>query len=246
MPSTPETGHAKNVAHFNSLISFCGGYGSAYNPANAALSLASLQSLLATSQNRLTAVATAKAAYDSAIYQRAEAFDDLARLCTRIVNAYAVSGASENATEGVKSMNRRLQGRRAAKVPTTAPAAEGTVIKTVSASRQSYDQQAANFAQLLALLQAEPLYKPNETGLQLATLKSRLAEMNALNAALNTAYTAYSNALISRDEALYGEGDGLVGIAADVKMYVRSVFGAASPQYKQVSGLAFRAIKKGN
>jgi hypothetical protein len=32
-------------------------------------------------------------------------------------------------------------------------------------------------------------------------------------------------------------------IAEDVKTYVKSVFGATSPQYRQVSGLAFKNVK---
>ncbi len=154
----------------------------------------------------------------------------------------SVSGASENAIDGVKSLNRRLQGQRAAKATASTPEAEGTEVKTVSASRKSFDQRIANFSQLLALLEAEPLYKPNETELQLSTLKTLLAEMQAADAALDTAYAAYSNAIIGRNEELYGEGEGLVGVAGDVKMYIRSLFGATSAQYKQVSGLAFRVL----
>jgi len=37
MASTSETGHAKNVANFEDLISFCTGYGTAYNPSKAAI-----------------------------------------------------------------------------------------------------------------------------------------------------------------------------------------------------------------
>lgn len=32
MASTSETGHAKNVANFSTLISFCTAYGTKYNP----------------------------------------------------------------------------------------------------------------------------------------------------------------------------------------------------------------------
>lgn len=46
MPSTSETGHAKNVANFQDLISFCTGYGATYNPSKAALSVANLQAQL--------------------------------------------------------------------------------------------------------------------------------------------------------------------------------------------------------
>lgn len=37
---------------------------------------------------------------------------------------------------------------------------------------------------------------------------------------------------------------GLVDIAFDAKVYIKSVFGATSPQYKQVSKLAFVKLKK--
>ncbi len=42
MPSTSETGHAKNVANFETLISFCTGYGTTYNPSRDALKVANL------------------------------------------------------------------------------------------------------------------------------------------------------------------------------------------------------------
>lgn len=37
-----ETGLARNVEHFASLIGFVAGYGAAYNPSNAAIELAAL------------------------------------------------------------------------------------------------------------------------------------------------------------------------------------------------------------
>jgi hypothetical protein len=46
MPSTSETGHAKNVANFETLVSFCTGYGATYNPSRDALKVANLQTLL--------------------------------------------------------------------------------------------------------------------------------------------------------------------------------------------------------
>ena len=45
------------------------------------------------------------------------------------------------------------------------------------------------------------------------------------------------------DSTLYNPLSGLVQTALDVKKYVKSVFGASSPQFKQVSGLEFSNIK---
>ena len=45
MAGNSETGHAKNVANFDNLISIVKGYGEAYNPSRVALKLTSLQAL---------------------------------------------------------------------------------------------------------------------------------------------------------------------------------------------------------
>ena len=45
MASTSETGHAKNVSNFQSLIAFVTGYGSTYNPSKTALKLPQLITL---------------------------------------------------------------------------------------------------------------------------------------------------------------------------------------------------------
>ena len=43
--STSDSGHAKNVANLENLISFCDGYGAVYNPSKDALSLNNLKLL---------------------------------------------------------------------------------------------------------------------------------------------------------------------------------------------------------
>ena len=48
---------------------------------------------------------------------------------------------------------------------------------------------------------------------------------------------------ISRNNVLYANDTGLVDVASDVKSYVKSVYGASSPQYKQVSKLGFKALR---
>ena len=65
----------------------------------------------------------------------------------------------------------------------------------------------------------------------------------AKNNAVATEYTAISNARIARDKGLYSDKTGLVPIALEVKDYIKSVFGATSPEYKQVSGIKFKLQK---
>jgi hypothetical protein len=46
--------------------------------------------------------------------------------------------------------------------------------------------------------------------------------------------------MTTRNSILYASVSGLVDVALDVKKYVKSVYGASSPQYKQVSKIEFK------
>jgi hypothetical protein len=45
---------------------------------------------------------------------------------------------------------------------------------------------------------------------------------------------------ISRNKSLYTPNTGIVDTATKSKDYVKSIFGATSPEYKMVKGLKFR------
>jgi len=49
--------------------------------------------------------------------------------------------------------------------------------------------------------------------------------------------------MINRNQIFYNLLSGLVQTAKEVKQYIKSIYGANSPQYRQVSGLEFKVIK---
>jgi len=87
MASTSETGHAKNVANFEDLISFCTGYGASYNPSKAAIKLPALTATFTDAKASLASINTLLPAYNVAIGHRESAFEPLSKLITRVVNA---------------------------------------------------------------------------------------------------------------------------------------------------------------
>ncbi len=165
-----------------------------------------------------------------------------ARLSTRLVNAFAATDASVEMVKDAKAINRKLQGKRAkaieAPIDPNAPAPT-----TISASQQSYDQLIEHFNNLIELLKTEPTYTPNETELKIVTLTAQLAALKAANTTVSTAYTAVSNSRIARDKTLYKDKTGLYDITGDVKNYVKSLFGATSPEFKQISKIKFTKPK---
>jgi hypothetical protein len=243
MASTSETGHAKNVANFEDLISFCTGYGTTYNPSNAAIKLPALNTLFTSAKNSLSTINTTLPPWKMAINAREIAFIPLSKLTTRLINALDASSVTRQIVADAKTYARKIQGKRASeKLPTVAddpatPVDESH--KSISASQMSFDNRIESLDKLIQLLSSQTAYTPNEADLKVSALTTLIADMRTKNTAVINAYTPLSNTRIARNNILYATGTGLVDIAGEVKKYVKSVYGATSPQYKQVSGLQF-------
>ena len=247
MASTSETGHAKNVANFDELLSFVTGYGAVYNPSKATIKLTALQTLATSAKNAINAVNAALPAYSNAVSAREVAFEPLSKLSTRILNALKATDTTTQVDESATTLVRKIQGKRATPKLTeeekTAAKAAGTETKEVSSSQMSYDSRLDSFDKLIKLLTSITLYAPNEADLKVTALTTLYNDLKMKNTAVLTATTPLSNARISRNDILYKENVGLIDIAFDTKTYIKSIYGATSPQYKQVSKLQFKAAK---
>lgn len=255
MASTSETGHAKNVANFEDLISFCQGYGAAYNPSKNSLKIAQLQTQLTSTKANIASVTSSSVAFNNAVNARMIAFEGLRKLSTRLVNALDVTNATAQLVRDAKTINAKVQGSKLTKadagknsssnatnaIDPNAPVVETP--KTISSSQQSYDSLIEHFSKMITLLSTEPTYVPNENELKIATLNTLLTTLKNTNTAVINAYTTVSNSRIARNQSLYNPVNGLCETAKEVKKYVKSLFGATSPQYKQVSKLEFRSVK---
>jgi hypothetical protein len=251
MASTSETGHARNVANFERLIAICNGYGPKYNPSNPALQIVALQDTLTKSRTCLGDVNAQIAAYKKAIGARQVCYNTLRPLATRVLNALIASDAPDKAKEDCRALNRRIQGVRAGSSKAAPKPADDNAAaaetepnaKSISTSRQSFDLLAEHFSGIIALLESEAAYKPNEKDLQLAALKTCHSDIAKANAAAATAAVNLDNARILRNSVMYGDKTGLYALAASVKTYAKSVFGASSPEYRQIGGLKFVKVK---
>lgn len=247
MKSTIETGHAKNTTNFEELISFVTAYGTAYNPSKAGIKLTALQTLSTNAKNAISAVNTARPVYSNAVAAREAAFEPLSKLITQVNNAVKATDTTQQVDESVKTLVRKIQGARATAKKTeeekAAATAEGKEINEISSSQMSHDNRLDNFDKLIKLLTSISLYTPNEADLKVTALTNLYNDLKTKNTAVITATTQLSNARISRNNILYKANTGLIDIALDTKAYIKSLYGATSPQYKQVSKLEFKTIK---
>ena len=247
MSSTSETGHAKNVANLDELVSFVASYGAAYNPSKASIKLTALQTLSTSAKNAIYSVNTALPAYSNAAAAREVAFEPLNKLTTRVMNALKATDTTDQVDDSAKTLVRKIQGTRAKAKKTeeekTALAADGKEVKEISSSQLSYDNRLDNLDKLIKLLTSVALYAPNEADLKVTALTTLYNDLKTKNTAVVNATAPLSNARIARNDIFYKKTTGMVDIAADTKIYIKSLFGGISPQYKQVSKLAFRAVK---
>lgn len=239
--STSETGHNINVANFSTLITFCTGYGAIYNPALAAIKIPQLQIKYDASKQKLNLGEAKKALLNTAINERIIAFDGLEILCTKVINAFAVSGATEGDIKDLQTINKKIQGPAKKK---EVKSKDETDPKTISTSQQSYDSKVNFFKNFIQYLEAKPIYNPNETALKTPALQTKLDDMEIKNANLDTAFFNSNKALNDRNNEMYNPTTGLVQLSKDVKKYVRSIFGSNSPEFHQINSIAFEVIKK--
>ena len=243
MASTSELGHNRNAINFDTLIINCTSYGTAYNPSKASLKITALQAQSTLAKNSITTINSLTPAYKNAVSARVSAFKPFDKLITRVNNALKASDTSQQVDESAQTIIRKLQGRRATPKKTeeqkkTASEA-GIEIVEISTSQMSYDSRLDNLDKLIKLLASVPQYAPNEVDLKVTALTALYNDLKAKNLAVINTEVPLNNARIARNDIMYKENIGLVDIALDIKTYIKSVYGATSPQFKQISGLKF-------
>jgi D-arabinose 1-dehydrogenase-like Zn-dependent alcohol dehydrogenase len=164
MSKVYETGHAKNVANFEILMSFVIGYGTIYNPSKISINVGNMQGQLAKAKDAVNELHVLIASWSNAVAVREIGFEPLKRLGTRLLNALKATDTPLRVIENVATINRKLQGKRVSNKLTEeekiALAGEGKVVHQISTSQLSYDSIMDHFDKLIKLLASIPLYIP--------------------------------------------------------------------------------------
>ena len=116
-----ESGHARNVSNFQTLIAFCEGYGGDYQPTNALIEIPALQALLAQAQATLDDVQTKLAPWKNKVADRENIYVGIRPLTTQVLAAFDASGAASNKVDNMKTFQRQVHGARAKALPVDNP-----------------------------------------------------------------------------------------------------------------------------
>ena len=215
----------------------------AYDPSEARLSILNQREIKASGDAVLEKVAIAETACDNAITARNIAFDALDPFVTRVINGLRISDVPAQTVEQGESLVREFRNQRATPIEPPSKTDEGSdeeeTSRTNKMRNSSFNTKIENYRNLVLLLSTLPAYKPNEADLTVDALKVRFENLKRVNSAFVSADAAAEAARQKRYNILYGAKTGLVDVAMDSKLYVKSAYGATSPQYKSISGILF-------
>ncbi|SFH34893.1 hypothetical protein [Pedobacter insulae] len=219
-----ENDHVRNLANFDVLIAKIISYGNHYKPTKGSIQLAALSLV---SQNAHASIANV----------------------TLLMEQYLHSvSIRELAFETLKQVNKNLF--KILRSTTTISEMEmymlvgsGKVLHSQFASQQRYDFLLDNFCSIIKLLKTNVFYMPKEEGLKIPNLEDFYSILYLKNTEVKRNCAFLSNACIIRNEVMYREANGLVALAATVKMYVKYHYGWESTQFKQIANLVIRKAK---
>ena len=247
MPSTSEKGHAKNAANLSKLIEVCKGFGTKYNPAKTVLKMENLETKLTDSKADLQDIKDTAQAEKTVRNNRKASFKERTKLSTRYLAAIKISeGISDETIENATSIHKKVRGERITDLP-KAKTTEGTPTEdnTISTAQLSFTNIVDHYKKYKTLITSLGTnYAPNETDINLAALTAKITEWETLNNQVDKVETASKNALIKRNKNFYSDKTGIPDLGADVKEYVKSVYGAGSPEHKLVSKISFTKPSK--
>lgn len=249
MSKINETGHAKNVVKFQKLKGFALAYGDKYNPSQKWLALKQLDTIAENAAAEISTHATAMQTLSNNINERRILYKAVRPLLSRLYANLKSSKAPKETLSDAMGFIKKIRGIRARQLKAVKPvdgdaAATKEIEDTHSAAQTSYSNIARHLEGLNGVLASYKNYNPNETELQTATVTTLINTLTEANNAVDTSFIAASYSRINRNKIIYTDTNSMFTTAQEVKDYIKSVFGAASPQYRQVSAITFRALQK--
>jgi hypothetical protein len=236
-----ESGHAKNVANFETVTIILIALGAVYSPAQALILLAALQTKLTEAKSALAAVDNAQGVKTLAVDELQAEFEDFDEYLVNIKRTAEVEINDPALTSDLQNIvNRsRPQSRKTGLVdnPLTP---ENEARTGHSTSMRSYDSLITHLADVHALLSNRSDYKPGDAQYTIAAIEAKISSLTAKNNAAKNAAAALGNTEDARDVILYDEQTGVLKLIKLIKIPLTLKPGKASAAYQQISALEFR------
>ena len=246
--SSKQSSINSNVVNVGELIERISTFGVKFNPVRNDFTIPFLTELKTNAETLVGLAKTAENIDKNSIAVRASGIKSIDGLVTRAINSFSISGASPQSVQQAESKVRTFRNIRVSAKPTAeelaAAKADGKELRVNALHNASYDRKIENFADIIDFVKNSSEYGPNEADISVNGLTHKLKEIKTQNNTCLRTAAELDATRMERDTMLCADVTGLVDVAMGAKKYVKSVYGANSPQYKSISDLRFRKTKK--
>ncbi|MBS2097455.1 hypothetical protein [Carboxylicivirga linearis] len=211
--SLTETGMASKLQAANNFITYLKSQ-SSYTPPSPDLTVSHLEEVLKTASESHEKVSVIQAECAMARGQRNIVMKPLSKTALAVKDLMASIDIVEEVYQSIKALCDKITGSR-------------------RLSQQGTEARVDHFSQMIDVLKGLDNYAPAREELQISQLESFLQQMKD---GINNVYTCENklkHAQTIQKEAFNGD-NGLYGITRRIKLYLKSLFGARSAQYKEV------------
>lgn len=240
-----ESGHAKNVANFEQTIIILTALGAVYNPPQALITPAALQTKLTESKAALAAVDTLQAGKKIATDEVQAEFEDLYKFVVNVKRNAEVELNDAAFTADLQSLVNKFASAGRKTGLTDDPATpEDESRSPVSTSQRSRDNQIAHLADIVELLRLKNYKSVGTPELSIAAIETRIAALTDKNNASKTASINLGSGEDARDAVLYNDDDGIPKLVKLIKTQLAIKPGKQSAAYQQIAALEFTKPRK--
>ena len=207
----------------------------AYDPDDAAFSVAGIDTALDAAEAANTAVDTAKMPYENAVNDREALVKSLGPLVTQSLAYVQSNTAWKSRAEAVKKAADKVRGHTR---PPKPPAVPDPNAKKREQGQRGYVEIAEFLRQYIARITALTGYAPPSENISLASFGALKTQLTALNESIPDLSQTLADAIRDRQE-IYDDESGLHFVFKGVKKAIKGQYGQSSPQWGQVSALAW-------
>jgi len=226
---------------FGKLAGICAGLEGRYTPAHQNLLPSSLAAQLTGAQAALESVNTAEREMRNAVAERAQAFQDLVKLASRIRILLEVDPAMSSTLADADLPLKKLalnRYKKALKRPESS--AEGESSTRSYARGTDYLSRIAHLEHVVEALRQNPAYKANAPDLTVNALTDRLIQMKALQQKFTAAETDLEAKRSVIRMVFHAPFTGIAATGTAVRKSICSQFGLRSPEAVAIKGIRFK------
>ena len=232
-----ESGMALNVTNGIQMVDYLVTYGEAYNPGYPNIALTRLQALTQEAQEMLNISNVKRQDKTVEVNIRKIYRKEIQPLVTRIINELECCGASKLTIKDARYYVNKTRGKRIKNID------PNLLLNHISPRQTSFTELIQHFTNLINVLKSCPEYDPTVEALTIVQLEAFRDNMISSNTAVSGTQAVWSTSRIDRNQFFNESVTGYVDTFLAAKRAVRAIFGADSPQYYQISKLAFKRIR---